>query len=376
MRNISRIATALYHLICNDGAISEQEGEHCIRAILRSAGSGRRLNKLIDSKTIAGRLQQQARMPRLINRWRTAFLGETELSQERAHAFIRDVLNSVEDAGTWFTQNSHYILAGGNTREVDTYTDIVTYPRRNRMDWGIHLTCEGNGRYTSSNECTISKPGDLLLLSPSASTSIGRDESCKFWRYQYVHFPLSGDYLRYLQWPEVAQGMFLLSASVYPLRGKLQGLFEAALETVVSSEPLAKELLQNTLEEILIRCRQLALQCNIKPIDKRILSATTFIRDCAEQPITIQDISTEVGLSSSRLSTLFKQQIGASPLQWRDEQRMLKACHMLVDSQDSLSRIAEAVGYSDSHYFSRCFRQHMECTPSQYRKENRYSVDG
>lgn len=51
-----------------------------------------------------------------------------------------------------------------------------------------------------------------------------------------------------------------------------------------------------------------------------------------------------------------------------DRVRMDLACQLLRDSEDSLQRISERLGFASQCSFSRFFRQHLLLNPSQYRK--------
>ncbi|MDE5620435.1 MAG: AraC family transcriptional regulator [Ruminococcus sp.] len=48
--------------------------------------------------------------------------------------------------------------------------------------------------------------------------------------------------------------------------------------------------------------------------------------------------------------------------------RILYACELLKNTDLSISEIAEKCGYDSDSYFMRQFRQHQNCTPSEYRK--------
>jgi AraC family transcriptional regulator of arabinose operon len=93
-----------------------------------------------------------------------------------------------------------------------------------------------------------------------------------------------------------------------------------------------------------------------------------------DQNFTIDTLSGKVGLSPARLSALFKQQTGSTPMRWRDERRMARASQLLLQTLYPVSKIAELVGYSDALYFSRCFSRHLNCSPSAYRDKRREKI--
>lgn len=50
--------------------------------------------------------------------------------------------------------------------------------------------------------------------------------------------------------------------------------------------------------------------------------------------------------------------------------RLKHASYLLRFSDLSISEIAQQVGFEDNNYFSRCFRQNMSMTPSEYRSHD------
>ena len=48
---------------------------------------------------------------------------------------------------------------------------------------------------------------------------------------------------------------------------------------------------------------------------------------------------------------------------------------MLCETEYSIARVASYVGYNDSFQFTKMFRKHYLCTPSEYRKSIRLAKD-
>lgn len=47
-----------------------------------------------------------------------------------------------------------------------------------------------------------------------------------------------------------------------------------------------------------------------------------------------------------------------------------QACRLLIETGDSISEVANACGFEDEFYFSRCFRRQFGSPPRTYRKEH------
>ncbi len=310
-------------------------------------------------------LRKQPRMSDVISRWKPTFSHEDSFSETQATAFICEVLDAVEDSTMWITSD----IYGGTANFVkDSINDIHLHLSKARPSWSMILTVEGCGRYNCIRRDLLTYPGDIVLFSPSAIYDIRRDDSCQRWVHHHVHFPVWSRLLPWLQWPEVGPNIYHLSVSSEKEKKRIAYLFKEIISTDPKEQRVADDLKKNLLEEILIRCHELALRHDGIPVDNRIKKVATYINDHFDQAFTIESLTEISGMSRSRLATLFKKQMGVSLLQSRHELRIAKACRLLQDTSMHISTIAEAVGYEDPLYFGRCFRRRLGCSPSEYRK--------
>lgn len=86
------------------------------------------------------------------------------------------------------------------------------------------------------------------------------------------------------------------------------------------------------------------------------------------QNLTLTSISEHLGISPYYLGRLFKEKTGYSPMQYIINRRMGEAQTLLITTQDSVTRIAERVGYDNPNYFNLLFKKNIGLTPGQYRR--------
>ena len=78
-------------------------------------------------------------------------------------------------------------------------------------------------------------------------------------------------------------------------------------------------------------------------------------------------IAGELGISARTVQNVFAT-MGTTPVGHVIEQRLERAAEMLVSNPaTSVTEIAFDLGFNDSAYFARCFRQRFGRTPSAYR---------
>lgn len=95
--------------------------------------------------------------------------------------------------------------------------------------------------------------------------------------------------------------------------------------------------------------------------------AVRYVREKYAQPISIQHVCAEVGISQTYLSRLFRKFGSTSFNSFLTRCRMESAMSMIRENADlPLRSIAACVGYDDYAYFSKVFHQYVGCTPSQF----------
>lgn len=91
----------------------------------------------------------------------------------------------------------------------------------------------------------------------------------------------------------------------------------------------------------------------------------------AQQEFGLDTLCDHLGVSPSYFSSTFKREIGQSFVQYLTMVRMERAKELLRNTDMKTYEIAEAIGLSESNYFSFCFKRYEGCSPSQYRQKAR-----
>lgn len=95
--------------------------------------------------------------------------------------------------------------------------------------------------------------------------------------------------------------------------------------------------------------------------------AVLYIEENYAQPLSMQSVCDEIGISQTYLSRLFRKYSDTTFNAFLTRCRMEAAMNLLRDKPDLLLRdVAACVGYDDSSYFTKVFHQYTGKTPSQF----------
>jgi two-component system, response regulator YesN len=93
-----------------------------------------------------------------------------------------------------------------------------------------------------------------------------------------------------------------------------------------------------------------------------------FVDSRYRQDLSQSMLSEHLGLSSSYVSSIFKEVTGLNFADYVNSRRIEQAKDLLRQSDVSIVEIAEKVGFSNSNTFIRVFKRHEGITPGQYRQ--------
>lgn len=99
----------------------------------------------------------------------------------------------------------------------------------------------------------------------------------------------------------------------------------------------------------------------------KLKQAIAYINEHLGEDVSLEAISTEVGISQYYFARMFKQSMGMSPHKYVNQQRIERAKQLLKDSRAAISEIASQLGYVDQSHLNRHFRQLTGITPKVYR---------
>lgn len=252
-------------------------------------------------------------------------------------------------------------LAAGHFREDATYS---TYRSRGTQDWLLVHTLAGRGWFGAADGGHTAGPGRTTLLTPGTLHDYRTDPDIGSWEFYYAHFIARSDWRSLLEWPELAPGLRQIAPA-----GEVRRQVELNLaEAVRWSHSLLRHnglLGLNRLEAALLWC-DLANPLT-HPLDERVRRVVDAVEHDVRHGWTLDGLAAVARLSPSRLSHLFTQHLGLSPMGFVEEHRMRLAAQLLDLTDRPIKDVATEVGYADPLYFSSRFRRWSGVSPRAYR---------
>src|SRR5712692_5165450 len=109
-------------------------------------------------------------------------------------------------------------------------------------------------------------------------------------------------------------------------------------------------------------------------VHERLCRARTFIDECYDLPLDLNEISKQACLSRYHFLRLFRDAFETTPHQYLIQRRIEKAKELLRSRQLSVTDVCFEVGFQSLGSFSTLFHRCVGNTPVDYRKREMQSL--
>ncbi|SFD65765.1 AraC-type DNA-binding protein [Paenibacillus catalpae] len=228
----------------------------------------------------------------------------------------------------------------------------------------FQYTLDGEGIYEKGQEKFRIQAGQAFL------TEIPGDH-----RY---YFPADGTHWSFIfllfrpalilpNWEEVKKQLGetpYLPAGSRPIR-LLQSMWEEAQAGRIKEPYTASSYVYQFVSEL---CRfALAPQDDTSEWPPKVKEAISYIEAHFEHMISLDQLADQLEMSKYHLLRVFSKTVGMSPNDYLNQIRIKEAIRLLKETDWSIERIAEQVGYSGGSYFIKWFRKITGETPGNFR---------
>lgn len=152
-----------------------------------------------------------------------------------------------------------------------------------------------------------------------------------------------------------------IGADAYITKPFNSQLLKASVENLIENR---RRLQQRFAQEVVLMPKDIA----ISSADEKFLDLLQKVLDknITDSNFTIEGFGKEMGVSRMQLHRKLKALTGQSASEFLKTQRLKLALKLLKEKKISIAEVGYTVGFNDPSYFTKCFKQEFERSPSEY----------
>lgn len=244
-------------------------------------------------------------------------------------------------------------------RNEITGNDIHSFPE-------IFYMAEGRGSTVVNGKRLSLEAGQMVIYAPNALHQNGTGGIAEIISFE-TEEPLPDSFYNRIIILSGEQRVMLnrLITKAMTLFENRIGIYGMALKH--DADSYAVQSVKNMLELFLLDILSPSESCK----KNRMSVVTDYMIKNIDRVLTLQEISSELGISVSSLKRLVNKTYGKSPIAYFTELKMEEAKRLIVDTPLNVTEVAEQLGFSSVHHFSRTFKQKTGTTPTEFEKASR-----
>jgi len=231
-------------------------------------------------------------------------------------------------------------------------------------------TLNGGGLVGNRQTQKKTAPSDLVLFEMHAEQVYMTDPEIGRWEFLWCHYLPRPAWSFGKTWPAIAPGVRLLPIPIGSAQRAVQGAMSDLIASTRKQSLLGDQFALNALECVLLHAESEAQMFGQPILDPRIRKAIDFLTLHIDRPFNLAQTAKHAGLSVSRLSHLFRNQVGQPPRVYAEEQKLRQAAQLLRLTAMSIEEVGRACGFENAFYFSNRFRKWALVSPSGFRKQD------
>ena len=281
-----------------------------------------------------------------------------------------------------FVVDSRLLLEKGRLIEIRPHTRFAHLPKHRHNYVAMVYMCAGATTHiiNGSNELVL-KEGDLLFLNQNVYHEIlpagEEDLAVNFIILpEFFDRPISmverenilRDFLISTLAGDTAMNdyLYIRTRGIVPV----ENLLENMIWTILGRHPMMDTINQTSMGLLLMNLSRFANQIGRSDPQHEEQSLMFSVLDYIEhhyQNGTLAEISELSHLPTYQVSRILKKRTGKNFKELLQLRRLQQAAYLLQNTTLSIDKIIVHIGYENSSYFYRVFREKYGCSPSEYR---------
>ena len=220
---------------------------------------------------------------------------------------------------------------------------------------------EGEGVLEINGQILYPKKGDVFLLTEGSQHRYYTQKNNP-WRKYFVSF--KGPMANRMKELYLPYNVFVFSNC--DVKRFFENIFTSAFDDRKTYDELVYEI---TLEILKI---MMCLHSNRDGEDEDLASKIkNIINYSIEGDLSLDSISETLNYSKNHIINVFKEKYNKTPYQYYIDEKIETAKRYLQETTSSIGDIASNLSFSDTQYFSSCFKKATGISPKEFRKMSR-----
>jgi len=251
-------------------------------------------------------------------------------------------------------------------------------------EWQLTLMLEGKGQLMVGDYLGRFEPGDIYLLGSNVPHVFRSDEEY-FQKTNsiksvsntiFFDFEALGkgiweveEFLELRQWVNAIKGCYVVKCENQEfLKNSIRTFaLKTGMEKVLAALEMIRYLQQP--HAMLPLNRLLPIRDYSELEGKRMGNVMAFILAENHRNISLKEVAETANMSKEAFCRFFKERTGKTYTEFLNELRIHKSCHLLQETDLSISQIAYQTGFQNLSYFNRAFKKYILTTPKSFRKQ-------
>ena len=239
-------------------------------------------------------------------------------------------------------------------------------------DYEIYFLISGNRKYFIQNTIYTLRPNQIVIFKPNLPHQVTVNLNIPYERHLLYVTPQL--------FSEVIDGnpclkniadiqLFNLSDNNF---SKALNYISKINEEFKQNDIYSQDIIKNTIADLLMFISRHNDTSNLitDKGDLRIQNAIDFMIEHYAEPITLNDCAKIASMNYHAFSKAFQKITAIGFKEFLTRLRIDKSCELLEDTDYSITKIAELVGFSTDNHFSTTFRLLHNISPKAYRNQH------
>lgn len=249
------------------------------------------------------------------------------------------------------------VTVGIYNSDIAARNTVISKNRKTSM-FEIELPIEDGGVSFIDANSRLIRTNMIICAKP------GQDRHTKFpFKCYYVHMIIHDEklYNTLINTPDFFE---IENADTY------KALFEKLIDHYNKLEDNEAVLLQSLILELIYKISKDSNTVLNKAHSQRngmmMEEVLIYIKEHLTEDLSLKKVSDFAAVSPIYFHNIFKRSVGKTLREYVEEQRIKQAIHLLLSTDESLTRVAFECGFSSQSYFSYVFKRKMGKTPRDY----------